>query len=107
MTDRAVYERMWGRFPELGRVLGEKRLTLRWTSPSVSDNVFDQLNRLLRTYALVEYYADDVDNALPGRLDVIRGELICLSEDLKRAADRFSEASRKIEERARSAGMRR
>jgi hypothetical protein len=102
LTEHAMYEREWGRFPELGKLLSNKQLTVRWTGvSSVSDSIFDQVVRLLKIYALVEDYSGDVESALLTSTPSIRDELSSLSQGLQWAADRFSEASRQIEERAR------
>lgn len=102
LTERAMYERKWGRFPELGKVLSGKQLTVKWTGPSsVSDNIFDQVVQLLKIYALVEDHGSDVDDALLARKHSMRKELSELARGLAWAAGRFAEASRQIEERSR------
>jgi len=101
LTERAMYEREWGRFTELAKVLSGKQPTVRWTGPSsVSDNIFDQVVRLLRIYALVEDHGNSIDSALAGHEPLVRQELFELSKGLAWAADRFSEASRRVGERA-------
>ncbi len=97
LTEKALYERKWGRFPELGKLLSRQQLGVEWTGPSsASDNIFDQIQRLLQIYALVEENSKEIEQAM-----AIREELLKLSQGLSWAAERCSEASRSVEKLAR------
>ncbi len=107
LTEEALYERKWRRFPELGKLLSRKQLGLEWTGPSsVSDNIFDQVHRLLEMYAIVEENSKEIEQATAGAEhsiigDSIREELLKLSEGLSWAAERFTNASNSVEKLAR------
>ena len=101
LTESALYERKWGRFPELGRLLSHKQPSVRWTGPSsVSDNIFDQVRRLLEIYALVEDNSRDIEQAVAGAEHPLLRDLIELSQGLSWAAKRFTDAARSMEQLA-------
>ena len=94
LTERAGYERKWRRFPELGRLLDDKQLSVQWTgATSVSDTIFDEMNRLLTIFALVQDNEEKVAQAIGLQGDAIRADLMVLSRALKWASEKFSEAS--------------
>ena len=94
LTERAGHERNWRRFPELGKLLDDKQLSVRWTgATSVSDTMFDEMNRLLTIFALVQDHEKEVALAIGHQGDSIRADLMELSRALKWASKKFSEAS--------------
>ena len=94
LTKRAGYERKWHRFPELGRLLDDKQLSVQWTgATSVSDTIFDEMNRIVTIFALVQDNEKEVVQAIGLQGDAIRADLMELSRALKWASEKFSEAS--------------
>lgn len=89
LTKEALHERKWGRFPSLGRVLGEYPVpSHHYGFSSVSDNVFNQLTRLLEVAYTIQEHADVVravtDTEIATRLP----------HDLDHLAHQLQEASR-------------
>jgi hypothetical protein len=106
LTTRALYERKWRHFPELGKALSDKPLSVEWTgSSSISDNIFDQVVRLLEIYALVDEHDQHIERALSDPDNSVKEELFELSRRLALVADRFAEASHQVKERARRARL--
>ena len=69
LTDKALAERMWGPFPALRIILESKRVPDRYFGPtSVSDNVFDKMERLLIMAILVRENRRDIVEALKSKL---------------------------------------
>jgi hypothetical protein len=92
LTKEALHERKWGRFPSLGRVLGEYPVpSHHYGFSSVSDNIFSQINRLLEIAATVQGHADVIravtDTEIATRLP----------HDLDHLAHQLQEASRLFE----------
>ncbi len=101
LTERAGYERKWRRFPELGRLLDDKQLSVQWTeATSVSDTIFDEMNRLLTIFALVKDNEKVIAQAIADKGDPIRADLVELSRGLRWASEKFAEASRLTSQRA-------
>jgi hypothetical protein len=97
LTDHGRFEREWGRYPELAKVLADKQIKTRWTGPSsVSDSIFDHVIRLLRIYALVSDNDSDIAKALAIQGQSMFAELSDLADGLDWAACQFSEASREV-----------
>jgi hypothetical protein len=102
LTERALYERKWSRFPELGKLLDGKCLSAKWTGySSVSDNIFDQVARLLEIYAAVDDNSKEIEQTVAGADHPIRRELLELSRGLTWVAERFAAASLDAEELSR------
>ncbi len=91
-----VRERKWGPFPALRRALEEKHLSeeyIGWTS--VSDNIFEQLPRLLEIALLARDFKDGVGEtardtgweAMHRDLERLHGELDALSGYLRQTAN--------------------
>lgn len=94
LTKRAGYERKWHRLPELGRLLDDKQFSVQWTgATSVSDTIFDEMNRLLTIFALVQDNEEEVAQAIGRQGDAIRADLMVLSRALKWVSEKFAEAS--------------
>jgi hypothetical protein len=94
LTEYALYERIWGKFPELATLLSQKQLSVGWTGPtSVSDSLFNQINRIFHIYALVRDNEKLVEQAVMEIGDPVRRELMELSHTLASLSDRFAEAS--------------
>lgn len=95
LTERAGHERNWRRFPELGKLLDDKQLSVRWTgATSVSDTMFDEMNRLLTIFALVQDNEMEVVQAIRLQGDAIRADLMELSRALSWASEKIAEASK-------------
>jgi hypothetical protein len=95
LTERALYERKWKHFPELAKLLDQKQLGVNWTGPSsVSDNILDQVPRILEIFALVQDNESEIERAVMGIGDPIRRDLLKLSDALTWASDKFAEASK-------------
>ncbi len=96
LTERGVQERKWRPFPALRRALEEKHLSeeyIGWTS--VSDNIFEQLPRLLEIALLARDFKDCVGataretgwEATHRDLEGLYDELDGLSRYLRQTAD--------------------
>ena len=54
LTKEAFYERRWGRFPQLSKILDDAELSVRWIGvSSASNNIFDDIENILKVSALV------------------------------------------------------
>ena len=64
LTDKALRERKWGRYPSLDKLLGEQPVPSHYYGfSSVSDNVFGQLNRLAEVAVTIREHADSIRGA--------------------------------------------
>ena len=59
LTDEAQFRREWQGLPLLGKLLGQRRLSENaeiglYGATSVSDNIFTEFDRLIRTFAIVK-----------------------------------------------------
>jgi hypothetical protein len=92
LTDHAIRERKWGRYPSLRRVLEEKKVPdALYGLTSVSDNSFDWVNRLMNITILVDKYRADIKNAVPtlGR-DELSKDLYEIQSELESCSAYFS-----------------
>lgn len=95
LTEQALYERTWGEFPELAKILDRKQLGPEWTGyTSVSDNVFDRVERLLKLFALIQENEPEVYDAVLRVDHPLRKELREASRSLKRISEGFAEFSK-------------
>ena len=61
LTEEAMWEREWERFPGLGRLLGAKQIPDRFFGfSSISDNAFDDIRRLMKISILVRKNPDQL-----------------------------------------------
>jgi hypothetical protein len=93
LTDKALHERKWGRYPSLDKLLGEQPVPSHYYEfSSVSDNVFSQLNRLAEVAVTIREHADSIravtDSELIARLPEDLGHL---ASELRRASLFFTE----------------
>ncbi|MCB1209194.1 MAG: hypothetical protein KDK97_07705 [Verrucomicrobiales bacterium] len=89
LTDKALHERKWGRFPSLDRVLGQHPVpSHHYGFTSVSDNIFSQLTRLLEVAATVQEHADVVLAVTDTKI------AMRLPDDLDNLAHQLHDASR-------------
>lgn len=64
LTEYGMQERMWGRFPALRKALHDKRVPNEYYGPtSVSENIFNGLERLLVNSILVLKHAELVNES--------------------------------------------
>ena len=109
LTEEAFSERMWGGFPALRKVLEDQRVADRFYGPtSVSDNLFNKMDRLLKLEILVSENASDILEAFKESKvgDQGRGgdpewrkildDLAHLSEDLRAASNDLGHKSARI-----------
>jgi hypothetical protein len=95
LTEEALYERRWGKFPELARLLDKKREADNYSS--VSDNIYEQMNRYFQIFRLIQDNKDDIRlKNFSDRDGLIHEELEELSKILKYFASRFEDASCEI-----------
>ena len=96
LTEQARWNRMWGRTPELVKILDQKQLSIEWTgSTSVSDNIFDSTLRMLRLYALVRDNEDEIKRVvLVATGGAIHRELEGLRAELKAFFQEFGARSK-------------
>ena len=75
LTEEARYERKWGHFPSVGKLVGNKKIPERYFGPtSISDNVFQYLNRLAEVAAVVEEYAEIIKNQTESIRDIAKAK---------------------------------
>ena len=94
ITEEALYERMWGKFPELARLLDKKQESDIYSS--VSDNIYEQMNRYFQIFRLIQGNKDNIRQNVFDRDELIHEELEELSKILKYFASRFDDASCEI-----------
>ena len=95
LTKEALYERTWGEFPELAKILYVKRPGPEWTGyTSVSDNIFDSFGRLLHMFALIEENENEIHEALLRLGYPLHQELNEVSRRLQWISERFDKYSR-------------
>ena len=94
LTKEALYERRWGKFPELARLLDIKREVDNYSS--VSDNIYEQMNRYFQIFRLIQDNEYDIRQNISDREGAIHEELEELSKILKYFASRFEDASCEI-----------
>jgi hypothetical protein len=92
LTEKAMYDRMWGAYPALGELLGAKRIPDDYFGfTSVSDNVFDSVRRLMEISILIRENSDEIGAGLrdPELCQELRRELHMVSDALAYVANRF------------------
>ena len=95
LTNEALHERKWGRYPSLGRLLGEHPVPSHYYGfSSVSDNLFSWLNRLAEVAVTAREHADSIRAVTDAELATR------LPEDLERLERELHEASRFFTEHA-------
>jgi hypothetical protein len=96
LTEKAAQDRKWAGFPTLRLLLETKRIPdLYFGATSVSDNIFNKLNRLIEINILVEENRKEIienlgqDSAvhLVEELYNLRGELLNMSQMIRAASD--------------------
>jgi hypothetical protein len=95
LTNEALHERKWERYPSLGKLFGEHPVPSHYYGfSSVSDNVFSQLNRLAEVAVTIREHADSIQA-------VTDSELVArLPEDLEHLEHELLGASRFFTEHA-------
>jgi len=64
LTESAIRERQWGSFPALRQVLEAKRPSVRHHGlASVSDNIFERLQRLVQVASLADEHREELFTA--------------------------------------------
>ena len=98
LSPEGLRERRWGRFPALRKALEDKRIPdQHYGFTSVSDNMFDALQRLLETAVLAGEHQDDILAA--ARVvgpEQMFGDLQRLIQDLEAAAGSFRQQAERI-----------
>src|SRR6187397_682617 len=95
LTDEALHERKWGRYPSLGRLLAEYAVPSGdYSFSSVSDNVFSWLNRLAEVAVTAREHADRIRSVTDAAL------ASCLPNDLEHLEHELQTASRFFAEHA-------
>ena len=75
LTEEARYERKWGHFPSVGKLVGDIKIPARYFGPtSISDNVFQYLNRLAEVAVVVEEYAEIIKNQTESIRDIAKNK---------------------------------
>ena len=106
LTGYAAQKQKWSLFPELGKLLSDKHLSVHWTSAtSVSNTSFDEVNRILTIFALVKDNEKEVTQTVGDVGQSIYAELKKLSHDLKWTSEKFAEASKKTSDLADRLGQ--
>jgi hypothetical protein len=99
LTEEALRERKWGRFPALRKALEDKCIPNSYYGPtSVSDNVFGELNRLVEIAILAREHQSvvrDITQSV-GREQMYR-DLLQLRDDLGAASSFFKQQAEAIE----------
>ncbi len=97
LTAKAYQDRKWGFFPALRQVLEDKKIPSEYYGlTSVSDNMFESMNRLLEISVLVIEYEKHIKEIAQsvGREEMSR-DLLRLGKLLEQTSDFFK---RKVEE---------
>ena len=95
LTKEAQYERTWGEFPELAKLLDVKRPSPEWTGyTSVSGNAFDRFNRLLHMFALIQESEREIHDTFLRSGPPLRQELNEVSRRLQWISEEFERYSR-------------
>lgn len=95
LTEEALYQRTWGSFPQLARLLDRKELGPEWTGySSASDNTFAKIDRHLNMYALIIENEHEITQAIYRIGIPLRDELADLAQELEAIAVKFSRAAR-------------
>jgi hypothetical protein len=89
LTNEALHERKWGRYPSLGRLLGEHPVPSHYYGfSSISDDLFSWLNRAAEVAVTVREHADSLRAVTDAELAPR------LPDDLGRLERELHEASR-------------
>lgn len=85
----------WKGLDALSALLFGRKLSPRWTGwTSVSDNIFDDVHRLLEVYATVCDHAKEVGTVMSSPTGApIRKDLFRLADELESMVLRFTEAA--------------
>jgi len=76
LSEKALRERKWGSLPALRKVLENKELPPEFHGiSSVSDNIFEELSRLVEVVSLSREHHDDL--VIVARTDAGSREAIC------------------------------
>ena len=98
LSNEALHERKWGRYPTLDRLLGHHSVPSHLYGPtSVSDNVFDRLTRLLEVAFTIKEHMESIRT-------VTDAEICRLLDDLEHLEHELRVASRFLAEHADSIG---
>ena len=96
LTSEAIQERKWGEFPELRKVLQARRVPDGYYGPSsVSDNIFNQLQRLAEVAVIVKECQTVVaEAATPQNLRQLTADLHRLEQAFHFGASFFKDHAR-------------
>ena len=100
LTEKAMRERMWGQFPALRMILEPKRVPDQYYGPTtVSDNVFDRVQRLLTMAILVHENRRELLQSLKSEFSSREADerLMMLRRDLEHLHDKFCRGSELFE----------
>jgi hypothetical protein len=101
LTEKALYDRRWGRFPQLSKILDNFEPSVRWIGvSSASNNIFDDIENLLKVSALVLDHEGEVKQFLvksqehnllaDKELSRLTAELMDVAEIFKRHAEEIN-----------------
>ena len=89
LTEKARYERMWGSFPSLVKVLSGKSVPDHYFGfSSVSDNRFEQISRLMTISILIRENMEEIKGQL-ATIPQLKEELLHIAHALEGAARQF------------------
>ncbi len=98
LTEEAIRERKWGPYPTLRQVLENKKLPSNFYGlTSVSDTMFDRIDRLIKIAILIDNYKANIKNAVPtlGR-DELSKDLYDVQSELERTAEYFRDMGQHV-----------
>ena len=65
LTEKAYFERMWGKTPILAELLRNRGLHDKWYGYSTSsDNIFEHSSRIIKILIMLHDHSNDIKNAL-------------------------------------------
>lgn len=100
LTDKAMFDRIWGPYPTIANLISNKRLdNVRWTGQTTaSNNIFEEITRIIEIQALVQGHSDEIKAHIIIESNLDKGNLICELNQLEDAIHRISNELRSFAE---------
>jgi len=106
LTEKALNERMWGKYPTLRKILEQKKIPDEYYgSTSVTDNIFDRNEGLLKLIILLVEFSkrnEELDSVSSEKLIIelksVMNEIDSYSEYMERQRCKIQELINKLNE---------
>ena len=93
LTDKAIFDRMWGPYPTIANLISNKQLdNVRWTGlTTASNNIFEEITRIIEIQALVQDHSEEIKANIIIESNLNKRDLIRELHQLENAIYRISD----------------